>query len=203
MTCCLQELRRGADPARIFSIAFSRGDPPDFLAVSSDKGTVHVFNLDSKRIAAIPSTDATSDQPDGSSPRNPVSNFKFMSVRSLQDFFACVWLCVLPVCMLCQLYHVFRFSNKGALQCILTLRMLHQLPQGSLVFSRLVCMNSWPCRQLHDSARWLHCIAASSRTLSCITWVAAFLGLFWIKCRLHGFPSSSSSFCGQVKFVVT
>ena len=81
--CCSQELRRGADPARIFSIVFSRGDPPDYLAVSSDKGTVHVFNLDSKRTAAIPSTDATSDQPDGSSPRNPVSTFKFMSVRSL------------------------------------------------------------------------------------------------------------------------
>ncbi|KAA6423311.1 MAG: WD repeat domain phosphoinositide-interacting 3-like [Trebouxia sp. A1-2] len=34
----LQELRRGADPARIFSIAFSRGDIPEFVAVSSDKG---------------------------------------------------------------------------------------------------------------------------------------------------------------------
>lgn len=99
--CCLQELRRGADPARIFSIAFSRGDPPDYLAVSSDKGTVHVFNLDAKRTAAIPSTDATSDHPDGSSPRNPVSTFKFMSVRSLH--LACICLVVLDVCMLHQL----------------------------------------------------------------------------------------------------
>lgn len=84
----VQELRRGADPARIFSIAFSRGDPPDYLAVSSDKGTVHVFNLDAKRTAAIPSTDATSDHPDGSSPRNPVSTFKFMSSLLPVPYFA-------------------------------------------------------------------------------------------------------------------
>ena len=80
---CLQELRRGADPARIFSIAFSRGDIPEFVAVSSDKGTVHVFNLDPKRTAAIPSTDATSTQIEGNSPKNPVSALKFVSVSFL------------------------------------------------------------------------------------------------------------------------
>lgn len=39
----LQELRRGADPATIFSLALSR--QCEWLAVSSDKGTVHVFAL--------------------------------------------------------------------------------------------------------------------------------------------------------------
>lgn len=39
----LQELRRGADQADIHSIAFSK--PHYWLAVSSDKGTVHVFCL--------------------------------------------------------------------------------------------------------------------------------------------------------------
>mmetsp|Transcript_33440 Transcript_33440/g.73944 ORF Transcript_33440/g.73944 Transcript_33440/m.73944 type:complete len:382 (+) Transcript_33440:4009-5154(+) len=39
----LQELRRGADPAAIYSLALSR--TCDWLAVSSDKGTVHVFAL--------------------------------------------------------------------------------------------------------------------------------------------------------------
>lgn len=39
----LKEVRRGSDPAKIFSIAFSRGDMPEWLAVTSDKGTVHVF----------------------------------------------------------------------------------------------------------------------------------------------------------------
>ena len=79
----MQELRRGADPATIFSITFSRGDMPQFVAVSSDKGTVHVFNLDPHRTAAIPSTDATANQTDGNSPKNPVSALKFVSVRLL------------------------------------------------------------------------------------------------------------------------
>lgn len=39
----LQELRRGADPAHIYSLALSRNC--DWLALSSDKGTVHVFAL--------------------------------------------------------------------------------------------------------------------------------------------------------------
>ncbi|XP_061338023.1 autophagy-related protein 18a-like [Gastrolobium bilobum] len=39
----LQEVRRGADRAEIYSLAFSH--PAQWLAVSSDKGTVHVFNL--------------------------------------------------------------------------------------------------------------------------------------------------------------
>jgi len=43
MTALLQELRRGTEPAHIHSIAFSKHC--DWLAVSSDKGTVHVFAL--------------------------------------------------------------------------------------------------------------------------------------------------------------
>lgn len=39
----LQELRRGADPAKIYSLAFSSNG---MMAVSSDKGTVHVFAID-------------------------------------------------------------------------------------------------------------------------------------------------------------
>ncbi|KAL6563851.1 Autophagy-related protein 18a [Orobanche gracilis] len=39
----LREVRRGADRAEIHSLAFS--DTAQWLAVSSDKGTVHVFNL--------------------------------------------------------------------------------------------------------------------------------------------------------------
>ncbi|EXC02375.1 WD repeat domain phosphoinositide-interacting protein 3 [Morus notabilis] len=39
----LQELRRGADRAEIYSLAFSSN--AQWLAVSSDKGTVHVFTL--------------------------------------------------------------------------------------------------------------------------------------------------------------
>ncbi|XP_041016806.1 autophagy-related protein 18a-like isoform X2 [Juglans microcarpa x Juglans regia] len=39
----LQEVRRGTDPADIYSLAFS--STAQWLAVTSDKGTVHVFNL--------------------------------------------------------------------------------------------------------------------------------------------------------------
>ncbi|GIL64901.1 hypothetical protein Vafri_18737 [Volvox africanus] len=39
----LQELRRGADPAHIYSLALSRNC--EWLALTSDKGTVHVFAL--------------------------------------------------------------------------------------------------------------------------------------------------------------
>lgn len=40
---CEQELRRGADSANIYSIAIARD--ADWLACSSDKGTVHIFAL--------------------------------------------------------------------------------------------------------------------------------------------------------------
>ena len=33
----VQELRRGVDPACVHCLAFSRGDKPDWLALSSDK----------------------------------------------------------------------------------------------------------------------------------------------------------------------
>ncbi|MQM00569.1 hypothetical protein Taro_033305 [Colocasia esculenta] len=39
----LQEVRRGADRAEIYSLAFSANN--QWLAVSSDKGTIHVFSL--------------------------------------------------------------------------------------------------------------------------------------------------------------
>lgn len=39
----VQEVRRGADPAKIYSIALSGND---LLAVTSDKGNVHVYSLD-------------------------------------------------------------------------------------------------------------------------------------------------------------
>lgn len=83
--CCHveQELRRGADPARIFSVAFSRGPIPEYVAVSSDKGTVHVFTLDAKRTEAIPTTEETSSGTDANNHRNPVSAFSFVSVSLL------------------------------------------------------------------------------------------------------------------------
>uniref|UniRef100_A0A452Y3N4 BCAS3 domain-containing protein n=1 Tax=Aegilops tauschii subsp. strangulata TaxID=200361 RepID=A0A452Y3N4_AEGTS len=40
---CLQEVRRGVDKAEIYSIALSPN--LQWLAVSSDKGTMHIFSL--------------------------------------------------------------------------------------------------------------------------------------------------------------
>lgn len=72
----LQELRRGADPARIFSIAFSKGETPQWLAVSSDKGTVHVFKLP---VASAETQVATSARPRSQGNANPVSALSFVS----------------------------------------------------------------------------------------------------------------------------
>lgn len=73
----LQELRRGADPARIFSIAFSKGDAPQWLAVSSDKGTVHVFKLP---IVSVDKHAATAARvPQSEVVANPVSALSFVS----------------------------------------------------------------------------------------------------------------------------
>ena len=73
----MQELRRGADPACIYSIAFSRGERPQWLALSSDKGTVHVFSLDSRQ----PAPEVRNGPSDaGAGQRNPVSPLSFVSV---------------------------------------------------------------------------------------------------------------------------
>lgn len=39
----LQEVRRGADKAEIYSISFNK--PATFIACSSDKGTIHLFAI--------------------------------------------------------------------------------------------------------------------------------------------------------------
>eukprot|EP01138_Halocafeteria_seosinensis_P015099 gb/GECG01015412.1/.p1 GENE.gb/GECG01015412.1/~~gb/GECG01015412.1/.p1 ORF type:complete len:385 (+),score=40.30 gb/GECG01015412.1/:1-1155(+) len=64
----LQELRRGADKAVVYSIAFS-GDSR-WLACTSDKGTVHIFclnddvaNVDAQGVVGISATAASEDVP--------------------------------------------------------------------------------------------------------------------------------------------
>ncbi|CAL8461731.1 g1262 [Coccomyxa elongata] len=81
----LQELRRGADPACIYSIAFSKGDRPHWLALSSDKGTVHVFSLDQRQPSPEAGAAAIND---AGSLRNPVSPFSFVSAIFPVSYFA-------------------------------------------------------------------------------------------------------------------
>jgi WD40 repeat protein len=65
--CCpsAEQLRRGADRAEIFSLAFS----PDtrWLAVSSDKGTIHVFAIGRGDENAPDGTSAVSTSPNSNS----------------------------------------------------------------------------------------------------------------------------------------
>ncbi|XP_071697782.1 autophagy-related protein 18a-like [Rutidosis leptorrhynchoides] len=58
----LQEVRRGADRAEIYSLAFSSA--AEWLAVSSDKGTIHVFS-----VTGVDNSDHTSTGSPSSSPR--------------------------------------------------------------------------------------------------------------------------------------
>lgn len=61
----LIQVRRGADRAEIYSLAFS--PTAQWLAVSSDKGTVHVFNL------KVDSAALGVDRPRGASESNATS----------------------------------------------------------------------------------------------------------------------------------
>ncbi|KAH7297752.1 hypothetical protein KP509_25G010500 [Ceratopteris richardii] len=76
----LQELRRGSDKAQIYSLAFSFSS--NWLAVSSDKGTIHVFSIGSR-----------SNDTNGASSvsvRNPGSTLSFMK-GMLPKYFRSEW----------------------------------------------------------------------------------------------------------------
>ncbi|KAK7269355.1 hypothetical protein RIF29_22080 [Crotalaria pallida] len=83
----LQEVRRGADRAEIYSLAFS--PTAQWLAVSSDKGTVHVFNLkvDSGLLGHDRSQSTSESKP--ASPRGVSSLSFFKGV--LPKYFSSEW----------------------------------------------------------------------------------------------------------------
>ncbi|KAJ2804508.1 Phosphatidylinositol 3,5-bisphosphate-binding protein [Coemansia guatemalensis] len=80
----LHELRRGVDRADIYSIAFSPDNTR--LCVSSDKGTVHVFNLEAKQNAGRQQPAEAAAAAAG----NRHSNLKFMK-DLLPKYFSSVW----------------------------------------------------------------------------------------------------------------
>ncbi|KAK3256403.1 hypothetical protein CYMTET_34459 [Cymbomonas tetramitiformis] len=88
----IQELRRGADPATIHSLAFS--PEVDFLAVSSDKGTIHVYTIGVDVAGGLPPSPAIEAAPTGSdSPggvTNRGSNFSFIK-GFLPKYFSSEW----------------------------------------------------------------------------------------------------------------
>lgn len=93
----LQELRRGADRAEIYSIAFHPTSA--WLAVSSDKGTIHIFALqktkDSNESTSSSSTSSSSSSSSSSnstavSRSNPTSSFSFLK-NYLPKYFSSEW----------------------------------------------------------------------------------------------------------------
>mmetsp|Transcript_23786 Transcript_23786/g.57653 ORF Transcript_23786/g.57653 Transcript_23786/m.57653 type:complete len:374 (-) Transcript_23786:139-1260(-) len=93
----LQELRRGADRAEIYSICF---DPTsEWLAVSSDHGTIHIFKLRDKKTlekgttvkqVTQPPPEKTQLQVGGENKSNPKSSFSFMK-SLLPKYFSSEW----------------------------------------------------------------------------------------------------------------
>lgn len=83
----LHELRRGADQAEIYSIAFSTGDGGARLAVSSDKGTIHIFTL-----GTVLNNEAAHavELPVGTELKNRRSSLKFMK-DLLPRYFSSEW----------------------------------------------------------------------------------------------------------------
>ncbi|XWS57514.1 hypothetical protein CRYUN_Cryun09bG0180700 [Craigia yunnanensis] len=83
----IQEVRRGADRAEIYSLAFS--STAQWLAVSSDKGTVHVFSL---KVDSV----ALGDDRSNSASESPISNYSALSSLSilkgiLPKYFSSEW----------------------------------------------------------------------------------------------------------------
>ncbi|CAO3666707.1 unnamed protein product [Umbelopsis ramanniana] len=95
----LNELRRGMDRAEIYSIAFNKESTR--ICVSSDKGTIHIFNLDASVVTSAERTPrgptygevttSTSSTPQGfTHSGNRGSSFRFMK-DLLPKYFSSEW----------------------------------------------------------------------------------------------------------------
>ncbi|XP_076889017.1 autophagy-related protein 18a-like [Bidens hawaiensis] len=73
----LHEVRRGADRAEIYSLSFS--PTAEWLAVSSDKGTIHVFS-----VTAV-------DNPGHTAPSSPSSSPRALIKGVIPKYFSSVW----------------------------------------------------------------------------------------------------------------
>ncbi|KAL8160691.1 hypothetical protein V2J09_002228 [Rumex salicifolius] len=83
----LQEVRRGADRAEIYSLAFS--PTAHWLAVSSDKGTVHIFSL--KVNSGTPSNESPNAMPDVNSPNSQSGSSLSFIKGVLPKYFSSEW----------------------------------------------------------------------------------------------------------------
>uniref|UniRef100_A0A061RD06 Wd repeat domain phosphoinositide-interacting protein 3-like n=1 Tax=Tetraselmis sp. GSL018 TaxID=582737 RepID=A0A061RD06_9CHLO len=90
----LQELRRGANAADIYSLALSRD--AEWLACSSDKGTVHVFAAGANSRAAQAAQQQQRQLPEGGAegepPAAPAKGSAFSFIKGfLPDYFSSEW----------------------------------------------------------------------------------------------------------------
>ncbi|KAI6684918.1 hypothetical protein NL676_030831 [Syzygium grande] len=83
----LQEVRRGADRAEIYSLAFS--STAQWLAVSSDKGTVHVFSLKAD-LGTLNNDRLQNTSENHGSPSSMISSLSFMK-GVLPRYFSSEW----------------------------------------------------------------------------------------------------------------
>ncbi|CAN1219877.1 Autophagy-related protein 18a [Linum perenne] len=111
----LQEVRRGADRAEIYSLAFS--SDAHWLAVSSDKGTVHVFGLkaDSGSLATL-----TNDRTQAAAPPIPsngsgISSLSILKGKNLLRLLLCTG--VLPKYFSSE-WSVAQFRLPEGSQCL-------------------------------------------------------------------------------------
>ncbi|KAM7469672.1 hypothetical protein LguiA_007855 [Lonicera macranthoides] len=82
----LQEVRRGADRADIYSLAFSSN--AQWLAVSSDKGTIHVFGL-KVELGSLERSSSSASEPNLSNPL-AISHLSFIK-GVLPKYFSSEW----------------------------------------------------------------------------------------------------------------
>ncbi|KAF9608518.1 hypothetical protein IFM89_009884 [Coptis chinensis] len=83
----LREFRRGADRAEIYSLAFSPS-PAQWLGLSSDKGTVHVFSL---KVIESSSSQCRAELPDIHLPVLSSPSLSFIKGMLLPKYFSSEW----------------------------------------------------------------------------------------------------------------
>lgn len=87
----MTQVRRGADRAEIYSLAFS--PTAQWLAVSSDKGTVHVFSL-KVNSGNVGSERSSSPEPN---PSVAASSSSLSFIKGIMSFAVCPFVCAADV----------------------------------------------------------------------------------------------------------
>lgn len=133
------QVRRGADRAEIYSLAFS--PTAQWLAVSSDKGTIHVFGL--KVNAGSPVTDVSRNSSEPNLPPTSGSSLSFIKgkIPAITSFFA-VWGMIWPTSVANRNCHltIFYIGCIGWLKDPYTI-VVHSFEPGNMFKWKGECTN--------------------------------------------------------------